>query len=131
MDAVARQSGSKRQIAALFGVHESFLYKLLRQRRDRGDIAPLPPGGGAHANLSAAHLRHLSALARATPDATLAELREQMKKRARVGVSLSTLCRGLQALGRSRKKSPSMRPKPTLTSEPYSKSTNRRWRVKP
>jgi len=47
--AVERQSGSKRQSADLFGVHESFLYKLVRQQRERGDIAPLPQGGGARA----------------------------------------------------------------------------------
>src|SRR6266702_152134 len=53
VEAVERQIGSKRKIAELFGVHESFIYKLLRQRRERGDIAPLPHGGGAHAKLSA------------------------------------------------------------------------------
>lgn len=130
MDAVARQIGGRRQSAASFGVHESSLYKRLRQRRARGDIAPLPQGGGAHATLSAAHLRQLSALARATPDATLAELREQMKEKARGGGSLSTLCRGLPALGLSRKRSPGLRPEPTLTSEPSPRSTHRRGRVK-
>ena len=128
--AVERQIGSKRKIAELFGVHESFLYKLLRQQRDRGDIAPLPQGGGARAKLSEDHLRQLPDLVAATPDATLDELREQMEKKARVEVSLSTLCRGLQALGLSRKKSPRARPKPTQKREPRSKSNNRHWRVK-
>ena len=54
VDAVERQLGSKWKIAELFGVHESFIYKLLRQKRARGDIAPLPHGGGAHAKLSEA-----------------------------------------------------------------------------
>src|SRR2546428_5759943 len=49
VEAVERQIGSKRKIAELFGVHESFIYKLLRQRRERGDIAPLPHGGGGRA----------------------------------------------------------------------------------
>jgi transposase len=39
---VERRSGSKQQITALFGVHESFIYKLLHQKRERGDISPLP-----------------------------------------------------------------------------------------
>ena len=52
VEAVERQVGSKREIARLFGVHESFLYKLLRQQRERGDLAPLPPGGGVPAKLS-------------------------------------------------------------------------------
>ncbi len=128
--AVERQIGSKRKIAELFGVHESFLYKLLRQQRDRGDIAPLPQGGGARAKLSEDHLRQLPDLVAATPDATLDELREQMEKKARVEVSLSTLCRGLQARGRSRKKSPRARPKPTHKRAPRAKSNNRHWRVK-
>ena len=33
VEAVERQIGSKRKIAQVFGVHESFIYKLLRQRR--------------------------------------------------------------------------------------------------
>ena len=130
VEAVERKIGSKRKIAALFSVHESFLYKLVRQKRERGDIAPLPHGGGASAKLSEEHLRQLPDLVAATPDATLDELRKQLEKSARVSVSLSTLCRGLQALGLSRKKSPSARPKPTHRSEPRSKSNNRRWRGK-
>ena len=127
VEAVERQIGSKRKIAELFGVHESFIYKLLRQRRDRGDLAPLPHGGGAHAKLSGDQLRQLPDLVAATPDATLDELRTQMKKKARVAVSLSTICRGLQALGLSRKKSPSSRPKPTPKSAPRSKKDKRLW----
>jgi transposase len=130
VDAVERQLGSKRKIADLFGVHESFIYKLLRQKRDRGDIAPLPHGGGARAKLSADQLRQLPGLVAATPDATLDELREQLEKKARVTVSISTICRGLQALGLARKKSPSAPPKPTPKNVPHSKSNNRRWRVK-
>jgi transposase len=127
VEAVERQIGSKRKIAELFGVHESFIYKLLRQKRDLGDIAPLPHGGGAHAKLSGDQWRQLPDLVAATPDATLDELRTQMKKKARVAVSLSTICRGLQALGLSRKKSPSSRPKPTPKSVPRSKKGKRLW----
>jgi len=130
MGAVERQVGSKRKIAELFGVHESFIYKLLRQKRDRGDIAPLPHGGGAHAKLSADQLRQLPEVVAATPDATLEELRAQLKKKTRVEVSLSTICRGLQALGLSRKKSPGSLPKPTPKSEPRSKRNSRHWRLK-
>jgi transposase len=130
MGAVERQVGSKRKIAELFGVHESFIYKLLRQKRDRGDIAPLPHGGGAHAKLSADQLRQLPEVVAATPDATLEEVREQLKKKTRVAVSLSTICRGLQALGLSRKKSLSSLPKPTPKRAPRSKRNSRHWRLK-
>jgi len=67
VEAVERRMSSKRKIAELFGVHESFLYKLLRQKRDRGDLAPLPHGGGAEAKLAAEQLPSLSALVAATP----------------------------------------------------------------
>ncbi len=127
VEAVERQIGSKREVAALFGVHESFIYKLLRQRRERGDIAPLPHGGGARAKLSEDQRRQVPDLVAGTPDATLDELREQLKKKARIVVSLSTICRGLQALGLSRKKSPNSRPKPTPTSAPRSKKNKRLW----
>jgi transposase len=127
VEAVERQVGSKRKIADLFGVHESFIYKLLRQKRERGDIAPLPHGGGAQAKLSEEQRQVLPDLIAATPDATLDELRVQLKKTTRVEVSLSTVCRGLQALGLSRKKSPSGPPKPIPTSGPRSKRHKRPW----
>ena len=110
VEAVERQSGSKRKIAEVFGVHESFIDKLLRQKRERGDIAPVPHGGGAQAQLAGAQLGQLPALVAATPDATLEELRAQLKKKARVAVSLSTLGRGRQALGLWRKKVQARRP---------------------
>ena len=50
VEAVERQSGSKGKIAEVFGVHESFIDKLLRQKRERGDIAPVPHGGGHRRN---------------------------------------------------------------------------------
>ena len=126
-----RQIGRKRKIAALFSVHESLIDKLLRQQRERGDSAPLPHGGGARAKLSEDQLRQLPDLVAATPDATLDALREQLEKKTQGEVSVSTLCRGRHALGRSRKKSPRAPPKPTPKSGPRSKSNTRRWRVKP
>lgn len=119
--AVERNDKPKREIAKLFGVHESFIYKLLRQKRDRGDIAPLPHGGGAVTRLKEQHLSILSDLVAKSPDATLDELREQMKKQAHVAVSVTTIWRGLDNLNLSRKKSPSGRQKPIRLNEPGSK----------
>ena len=45
VEAVEQDVSSKREIARLFGVHESFLYKLLRQKRERGDLARYPMVG--------------------------------------------------------------------------------------
>src|SRR6266852_5164888 len=106
VDAVERGVGTKRALATLFGVHESFIYKLLCQKRERGDIAPLPHGGGARAKLTEPALRILTDLVAETPDAPREELGEQLKKTARVEVSHSPICRGLQALGLTRKNRP-------------------------
>src|SRR5215510_6071884 len=116
VEAVERQIGSKRKIAEVFGVHESFIYKLLRQKRERGDIAPLPHGGGASAKLTETDLLTLIDLVAETPDATLEELRQQMKKKVGVEVSLSTICRALQAVELTLKKRPGSPPKPTRSS---------------
>jgi transposase len=116
VDAVERGDGTKREIARLFGVNESFIYKLLRQKRERGDIAPLPHGGGASAKLTETDLLILIDLVAETPDSTLEELRQQMKKKASVEVSQSTICRALQAIELTIKKRPSSPPKPTRSS---------------
>lgn len=105
VDAVERRGDQTiGQIAELFQVNESFVFKLLRQKRQRGDIAPLPRGGGAQAKLNEDHLMILTELVAESPDAELEALREQMKKKTKVEVSISTISRALKALGLSRKK---------------------------
>lgn len=104
VDAVERGVGTISEIATLFRVHESFVFKLLRQKRERGDIAPLPHGGGAQAKLNEDHLMILTELVAEFSDATLDDLREQMKKKTKVEVSTSTISRALKALGLPRKK---------------------------
>jgi transposase len=42
VDAIERGVGTRSEVAKLFGVHETFVYKLLRQKRECGDIAPPP-----------------------------------------------------------------------------------------
>lgn len=104
VDAAERGVATRSEIASLFGVHESFIYKMLRQKRKCGNIAPLPHGGGAEAKLNEDHLMILTDLVAQAPDVTLEELRAQIKKQARVEVSLPTIWRALDALGLSRKK---------------------------
>jgi len=113
IDAVEKGDKPKREIAEIFGIHESFIYKLLRQKRERGEIAPLPHGGGAEAILKAEHLLLLTDLVAESSDATLEELREQMRKKGRVQASIATIWRGLEGLGLSRKKRPGATTKPT------------------
>ena len=104
VDAIERGLGIRSEVANMFGVHESFVYKLLRQKRQRGDLAPLPHGGGAEAKLNEDQLLLLADLVAKSPDATLERLRDQIKKQARVEVSVPTIWRALDALGLSRKK---------------------------
>jgi transposase len=130
VDAVERGVGTISEIASLFGVHESFIYKLRRQKRERGDIAPLPHGGGAEAKLNEDHLMILTDLVAKSPDATLDELREQMKKQTGVEVSVPTIWRALDALGLSRKKNPSEPPRLIQSNGPSSKRNKKRYRLR-
>jgi transposase len=126
VDAVEGSIYGKRKIAELFGVHESFIYKLLRQKRERGDIAPLPHGGGANPKLTETYLQTLVELVVTNPDATLSELSELLNKKARIELSISTVCRGLQGLGLSLKKSPNSPLKPIRKRELTSKKRKQR-----
>ena len=109
--AVEGGAQTKRAVAARFEVHESFLYKLLRQRREVGHLAPLPHGGGHTARLQEKQLALLTELVAQNPDATLDELCTQLQKKAHVKAGRTTLWRALEALNLPRKKRPNGRRK--------------------
>jgi transposase len=111
VEAVDQRLGTIEEIASIFQVHSSYIYKLLRQRRERHDLAPLPHGGGASAKLEAEERRVLVELVAAQPDATLDELRQGIAQRKRVRVSRSTVWRWLADLALTRKKRPGGRVK--------------------
>lgn len=117
VDAVDNGTDTYVEIAELFGVHESFIYKLLRQRQELGHLAPLPHGGGAHQKLNDKTLDLLTDLVKQTPDMTLNELQQQCRKRAKIKVSISTIWYGLEKRGITFKKSHGQRRKPTLSKE--------------
>src|SRR3712207_670679 len=104
VEAVDQQLGTIEEVASIFQVHSSYIYKLLRQCRERDDLAPLPHGGGARAKLEAADRRVVAELVAAQPDATLAELCQGIEKKTRVRISLSTIWRWLAELALTRKK---------------------------
>ena len=72
----------------MFGVHESYIYKILQHYREQGTLEPLPRGGGAVAKFKPEHLPILTSLVEEFPDAILEELRELLVKRARISVSI-------------------------------------------
>lgn len=96
VNAIDNRLGTYSEIAEIFEVHESYVYRVLRYRETRGHLAPLPHGGGAKPKLKKAELKVLRALVKEQPDATLEELCERLKQRTKVEVSLSTVCRNLQ-----------------------------------
>lgn len=116
--AVDQQAQTIAEIADLFGVTERYVYQLLRLRRENGDLAPLPHGGGARAKLDETKLGTLAALVAEFPDATLEELRELVRRRCRVKVCVNTVWRALQQLKLTLKKSRAAPAKPARKSAP-------------
>ena len=129
VEAVDPQQGTVSEIAQIFGVTERYIYKLLKQRHERGALSPLPHGGGARPKLSEGQKEKGGALVAKVPDATLAELRGESKKKLRVEVSMGTLWNLLASLRLTRKKRPVALVKPTRKHERLSRSSNGRWRV--
>jgi transposase len=93
---VDNQVGTIAEIAELYEVKERFIYALLRLRREEGSLAPRPHGGGAVAKLNEKDKEVLAEIVSENPDATLEELRDAMKKKAKVKVSISTIWRRLE-----------------------------------
>jgi transposase len=93
------------EIAERFSVGQTFLKKMLRQKRETGSLARLPQRAGAKKILSASHRRWLARQIADQPDATLGELQERVAKEKPVSVSPATVCRALQELQLLRKKS--------------------------
>ena len=98
--------GDKTQgaVAQSFGVSVSFVEKLLRRRRITGDITPLPHGGGVKPLLDEDALELLKALVKEQPDATLAEVCDEVWEQRGIRVSTPTMCTALKKLDLGRKK---------------------------
>ena len=93
------------EIAARFSVGQTFVKKMLRQKRETGSLERLPQGAGAKKTLSDSQRQWLALQVKAMPDITLGELQEQLRQEQRKKVSQATVCRELQAVRLPRKKS--------------------------
>ena len=88
------------QIARMFKVHRTTLYRWLRAHRQNGRTAPQPTGH-RWATYRGGDIRRLNRLVEQRPDATLEELRDAMGKPC----SIMVVHRALQGLGWRYKKS--------------------------
>lgn len=95
---------SQSETAAAFGVSLSFVQKLWRKWRKTGSCAAKPHAGGRSRGLKDDEAKIRAAVA-AQPDATLAELCEQVRAEGGANVTPMTMCRELRRLKLPRKKS--------------------------
>src|SRR3954466_2097262 len=98
--AVDHGEGSQREIARRFRVSFTFVFRLLRRRREAGTLDPKPHGGGPTPALGPEDQQRLDELIREKPDATL----EQLRQLGGFTCSLTTLWRALRRRDLTRKK---------------------------
>ncbi len=96
--------GSQAETARKYRVSTRWIYKLLRQREQTGDLAPRQSRTGPPRALAGCE-EELAELVRRSPDATLEELRHELT----TTVSATTVWRALKSLGLTLKKSYSCR----------------------
>lgn len=104
VDAYAEGNLSQRQLAKQFRVALSFVEKLLKQHRETGSIAPKVRTEQTPTKLNPEQLSVLQQLVEANNDATLEELREQLRQKTGVLISRSTVDRMVKKLNLTVKK---------------------------
>lgn len=92
------------EIAALFQVGTATISTWIR-RNKAGELAPKPHSGGPERTISEAGQQIVWALHAEQNDRTLQEYVDAYEQKTGVRVSVPTMCRALQSLGLSRKKS--------------------------
>lgn len=102
--AYEKGTGSLAEVAEQFNVGQTFLKKMLRQKRERGTVAPLAHGGGRQTALSEKERRLLRQQVKEQPDITLVELQEHLAAKAGLTVSVPTIHRTLRTFRLSHKK---------------------------
>jgi transposase len=92
------------EITARFGVGPTFVKKILRQKRETGDLNPHPHAGGKPASLTEKQRQLLQKKVKREQDISLSELQTYLQEEAQVEVHVSTISRALKAIGLPRKK---------------------------
>lgn len=96
VDAYEKGDISQRKLAKNFGVALSFASKVIVQYRRTGTIGPKIRTEQTPIKLNPAQLEVLRQLVEAEPDATLDELREQLRDKTGVLIGTSTMDRMLR-----------------------------------
>ena len=107
--AAVDRGGGVYEIAPLFEVSVSYIYKALARREKTGVVSSLPSCGRPGRKLDS-HIDALAAYIKAHPDTTLAELAAWSAAERGVRVCVATMWATVQALGLTLKKSRSMLP---------------------
>jgi transposase len=107
--AAVDRGGRVYEIAPLFGVSVSYIYKAVERRRRDGIATALPRAGRPGRKLEG-HLEALAAHVAAHPDETLAELVAWSEHQRGVTVCIATMSATLDALDLSLKKRHAMLP---------------------
>lgn len=98
IDVHNKEEISQRQLAKRFDVALSFIFKLLKQYRTTGEIAPKPFNGGVKLKLSSDNLAVLVDLIEQNNDATLDELCQMLRQELNIDISRATMGRMTQRL---------------------------------
>ena len=98
----AYEEGTRtKQIAETFKVSDSWARRVKQRLREEGSRTAIQQKHGPDPKLGPDHRQHLADLVKKTPDATLAELKEQLA----MPVSISTIARALVDMKLTLKKS--------------------------
>jgi transposase len=97
------------ELAEIFQITERYIYKLLKLRRETGDLTPLPHSGGVEPILNEQRLLIVADLVAHYPDATLKEYRALIHTHCGVQVCLTTVWAAMEKSAFTRKKKPAAR----------------------
>jgi transposase len=106
----ASQSAPTQVVSERFDVSAAWVRRLKQHQRERGDILPRTGGGSRGRKIDR---QQLAELVKEKPDATLVELRDLLVIRGGQKVTPWAICKALQELKITFKKSPSMPPSRT------------------
>jgi len=81
------------EVAERFSVGQTFVKKMLRQKRETDSLERLPQRAGAKKRLSDKHQRWLARQIKETPDMTLQQIQEKFLAEKNISASLATICR--------------------------------------